>query len=141
MNFIAGSLLLLLNPENEKELQEIYIIDDQYEENIFWILVHIMKEKNWRVLFLDGTPGIYIMIKNLEKKMKEFIPEIYEHIFAIGVISFEKSKLCVVFEIIVFFGDTIAGLFLMFFSIFFHNYALQCSENSAKENSRLISLR
>lgn len=92
MNFIAGSLLLLLNPENEKELQEIYIIDDQYEENIFWILVHIMKEKNWRVLFLDGTPGIYIMIKNLEKKMKEFIPEIYEHIFAIGVISFEKSK-------------------------------------------------
>lgn len=44
-----------------------------------------MKEKNWRVLFLDGTPGIYIMISNLEKKMKEFIPEIYEHIFAIGL--------------------------------------------------------
>lgn len=67
-----------MNPENEKELHEVTIIDKEYEENIFWILVHIMDEKNWRVLFKDGTPGIYIVMNKLEEKMIKNIPEIYD---------------------------------------------------------------
>lgn len=85
MNFIAGSLLMLLNPDNEKELQEVFFIDKEYEENIFWILVHIMYEKKWRVLFKDGTPGIYVMMQKLEEKMQSNIPAIYNHIIDIGV--------------------------------------------------------
>lgn len=76
---------MLMNPENEKELLEVTIIDKEYEENIFWILVHIMDEKNWRVLFKDGTPGIYVVMKKLEDKMKDNIPKIYYHINDIGV--------------------------------------------------------
>lgn len=87
MNFIAASLLLHMNPDNEKELQEVCFIDKDYEENIFWILVHIMKEKKWRILFLDGTPGIFLMIGNLQKKMKEYIPAILNHITEIGVMK------------------------------------------------------
>lgn len=67
MNFIAGSLLMLLNPDNEKELPGVFIIDEEYEENIFWILVHIMYEKNQRDLFLDGTPGIFPRIHKLKQ--------------------------------------------------------------------------
>lgn len=74
MNFIVASLLLHLNPDNEKELEEVFFINKEYEENIFWIFVHIMKEKNWRILFLDGTPGINQMVNKLESKMKEYIP-------------------------------------------------------------------
>lgn len=62
MNFIAASLLVHLNPDNEKEIEEVEFINKEYEENIFWILVHIMNCKNWRILFLDGTPGIHIMM-------------------------------------------------------------------------------
>lgn len=80
-----------MNPDNEKELQEITIIDKEYEENIFWILVHIMDEKKWRVLFKDGTPGIYVVMRKLEEKMKENIPEIYNHIIDIGVSTILKT--------------------------------------------------
>ncbi|KAL4466571.1 hypothetical protein ABPG73_015142 [Tetrahymena malaccensis] len=87
MNFIAASLLIHLNPDNEKDL-EVEFINKEYEENTFWILVHIMKIKNWRILFLDGTPGIHQMIKILDQKMKEYIPKIYQHIADVGLESY-----------------------------------------------------
>ena len=63
MNYIVASLLINLNPENEKEIEDVYVIDNEYEERVFWILVHIMFEKNWRSLFLDGTPGVFKMVE------------------------------------------------------------------------------
>lgn len=48
MNFIVASLLIHMNPDNEKEIKDVYFISSQYEENIFWMFVHIMQEKNWR---------------------------------------------------------------------------------------------
>ncbi|EAR89881.3 rab-GTPase-TBC domain protein (macronuclear) [Tetrahymena thermophila SB210] len=87
MNFIAASLLVHLNPDNEKDL-EVEFINKEYEENTFWILVHIMHVKNWRILFLDGTPGIHQMIKTLDQKMKEYVPQIFQHIADVGLDSY-----------------------------------------------------
>ncbi|KAL4483879.1 hypothetical protein ABPG72_006254 [Tetrahymena utriculariae] len=87
MNFIAASLLVHLNPDNEKDL-EVQFINKEYEENTFWILVHIMQIKNWRILFLDETPGIHMMIKTLDQKMKEYIPQIFNHIADVGLDSY-----------------------------------------------------
>lgn len=52
MNYIAAAILLCMNPQNDGELIEsiyynldqfqIYDPDNNYEENCFWIFVHIM---------------------------------------------------------------------------------------------------
>jgi hypothetical protein len=56
MNFIVASLLIHLNPDNDKESEDYFFMDDEFESRVFWILVHIMKEKHWELLFMDGTP-------------------------------------------------------------------------------------
>ena len=62
MNFIAASLLIYLNPYNDKEFGEYDILDYEFESRVFWIFVHIMKEKRWELLFMDNTPQIYPMM-------------------------------------------------------------------------------
>ena len=69
MSFIAGNILINLDPHNDKELFEFFVIDSNYEERVFWILVHIMLEKKWRYLMLDGTPKIYPMLEKLKGKL------------------------------------------------------------------------
>jgi len=56
MNFIAASLLIYLNPDNDKEFGGYDILDYEFESRVFWIFVHIMKEKRWELLFMDNTP-------------------------------------------------------------------------------------
>jgi len=52
MNFIVAALLIHLNPENDKDITfDTEIIDTEFTERVFWILVHIMKEKNWDGFF------------------------------------------------------------------------------------------
>ncbi len=86
MNFIAGALLLYLNPENDKSLKDYNVIDTDFETRVFWIFAHILKEKNWRLLFMDGTPGIYVMIDNLKKKMSVDTHAILNHLNKLAVI-------------------------------------------------------
>ena len=42
MNYIVASILIHMNPENDKEFCDYYIIDNNYEERVFWILVYIL---------------------------------------------------------------------------------------------------
>ncbi|EGR28686.1 hypothetical protein IMG5_170380 [Ichthyophthirius multifiliis] len=85
MNFIVASLLIHMNPENEKEIKDVYIINSSYEENIFWMLVSIMQNKNLRILFVKNMEGIYGYIENLENILKCKVKEVYEHIKEIGL--------------------------------------------------------
>lgn len=63
MNYIVGTLLILMNPENDKETaKEYYFIDMHFELHVFYIFDFIMKEKNWREVFADGTPRLKVMI-------------------------------------------------------------------------------
>jgi hypothetical protein len=49
-------------------------MNNEEEENMFWVLVFIMMKKNWRELFLNGTPGIYKQVQTLEKKVESQLP-------------------------------------------------------------------
>ncbi|EGR27308.1 Rab6 GTPase activating GAPCenA, putative [Ichthyophthirius multifiliis] len=82
MNFIVISLLLNLNPQNDREVE---IIDNSFEENVFWIFVHIMLQKNWRLLFLDGTPGIFQILDKFDIKLQQELPQIRQKIIDCGL--------------------------------------------------------
>ena len=77
-----ASLLLNLCPENEEEME---IIDTEFEENVFWILVHIMYEKGWRTLFSEGTPGVFRILKKFDDTLAEELPEVKEKINGLGL--------------------------------------------------------
>lgn len=53
---------------------------ETYEERTFWMLVHLLHEKNWRIIFKYGTPKLLEMMKYFEKEMSIQAPEIYERI-------------------------------------------------------------
>ena len=55
--------------ENDKDLKEFYVMDNEFEERVFWILVHIMKKKKWNFVFMDGTPGIFPMMERLRAQL------------------------------------------------------------------------
>ena len=54
--------------------------EEDYEENVFWILVHILHEKNWRSAFREGTPKAFEMLKFFEKELSVQNPDIYQKI-------------------------------------------------------------
>ena len=59
---------------------DYYILDNDYEERVFWIFVHIMQEKNWRGLFLNQMEKLMKMINNFENKLEKSENKIYQHI-------------------------------------------------------------
>lgn len=54
-------------------------MDDSYETKVFWIFVHIMKEKNWREVFKDGTPKLLKMLDYFQKLIDHELPKLSKH--------------------------------------------------------------
>ncbi|EGR30579.1 porphobilinogen deaminase, putative [Ichthyophthirius multifiliis] len=87
MSFIVKAILMHLHPENDKEFPDIYFLDSTYERIAFWIFYYIMYEKQWRVLFLDGQPGLYEILNKFKKKMEQNLSKIHEHIIGFEVLD------------------------------------------------------
>ena len=56
-----------------------------YEETIFWILVYIMRELNWRDMYTHDYVKMRKLTSAFEFRLKENLPELYEHIQDSGV--------------------------------------------------------
>lgn len=81
MNFIVAAILIHLDPNmNSSVSEDTCIIEEQFIENSFWILVHIMKKKKIDGFFANGMPKIFQAMEKLKDKMIEEIPQIYNHI-------------------------------------------------------------
>lgn len=80
MNLIAGSLLEMLSYENDKELEEFAIIEESFEERVFWVFVGIMRWRNWEHVFEKDLSGLKEMLCKLEKLMVEYVPAVYQKI-------------------------------------------------------------
>lgn len=78
MNIIAANILVNLNPQNDKEFNDLEFITE-YEEQAFWILVFIMQCKEWRQFFLPGTPGIFTKLEKFKNILKTKLDYVYQH--------------------------------------------------------------
>lgn len=47
MNIIGGVLLRLLQIDNDKELEGHFVVEGELSERVFWVMVGVMKWKNW----------------------------------------------------------------------------------------------
>ena len=53
-------------------------MDKNYDEEVFWVFVHIMLEKGWRRVYMDGTPKLMELLQELEKRMEKELPVLYK---------------------------------------------------------------
>lgn len=52
MNFIAANLLLCCDfSENDQDLNDIEVLDCERDKTVFYLMIHIMIDKNWGTLF------------------------------------------------------------------------------------------
>lgn len=80
MNYLVGKLLIILHPENyaTSNLSYFQTYDQDYEEKVFWIFVHIASIKNWRQIYRNNFPKMHGMISVLEDRLKLKVPGVYE---------------------------------------------------------------
>ena len=52
--------------------------EDNFEEDVFWIFVHIMRDKNWRSICKPGFPKLIEMCKYLEKQIQTQVKDVYD---------------------------------------------------------------
>ncbi|OMJ88847.1 hypothetical protein SteCoe_9151 [Stentor coeruleus] len=69
MGFVAGVLLLVI----------------EEEELVFWSLVYIMYDKNWRAVYLNNTPKLNQLLTELESNIKQGLPKVYKRMCKEGV--------------------------------------------------------
>jgi len=77
MNYVVGKLLIILNPENfySSDLEYFENYEEEFEEKIFWIFLHIAETKNCRQLYKNNFPKMHEMITALSGRIKHKIPE------------------------------------------------------------------
>lgn len=61
-------------------------ININIEFNIFRILKHIMITKEWRQLFLHGTPGLFACLAKFQYKFKSKLPLLFKHLINLGIV-------------------------------------------------------
>ena len=66
-------------------LGDYKIIDHDYEENVFWILVHIMIIKKWRDVLKDETPRFFELVLKFDLLLRKNLPKIYIHFLELSV--------------------------------------------------------
>lgn len=76
MNLIGGILLRLLAIENDHELSGHAIIEEEFPERVFWVLVGVMRWKGWAELFERDLSGLQRMLSTLRRLMEEHVPRI-----------------------------------------------------------------
>ena len=62
MNLIAGMLLRLLQIENDEQMKGHAIVEEELPERVFWVLVGIMRWKNWEEVFESDLVGTRRML-------------------------------------------------------------------------------
>lgn len=79
MNFIVGKLLIIMEPDNygDSELKYFQKFEENFEEKIFWILVHINSVQNWRQVYRSNFPKMQGLIAAFESRLKLKNPEVY----------------------------------------------------------------
>lgn len=92
MNFIAGMLLIILDPNNYKDsnLSKWKLLRnklnmtgyfknyrEEFEEKAFWIFIYILCVKNFRITYKSELPKFHGMIKALDSKIKAKAPDVY----------------------------------------------------------------
>jgi hypothetical protein len=59
MNIIAANLILCCDlMANDDSLEDIEVLDSERDKTAFYLMIHIMIDKKWGTLFLDGFPGL-----------------------------------------------------------------------------------
>lgn len=56
------------------------------EEDVFDVLVYILNDLKWRELFVDQTPGLFVMLEEIKGRMEEEVPEVLEHLRMLGIV-------------------------------------------------------
>ena len=49
---------------------------DDYEKKVFWILVFINFDKNWRDIYKKGFPKMHELLKYLDMKLNKTCPKV-----------------------------------------------------------------
>lgn len=57
-----------------------------------------MYDKEWRYLFIDGTPGLFQCLAKFQFKLKKHLPQIYEHFKKLGIVKFRIYNLRLIWE-------------------------------------------
>jgi len=76
MNFLVGTLIYYMHLERTEK--DYYILDPDFESDVFWILVHIMQEKGWRDVYKDNTPKLVELLARLEDGIKRDLPRLHQ---------------------------------------------------------------
>lgn len=79
MNFLVATLLYHTHLETIET--DYCVIDNEFESDVFWVFVYIMKVKEWRLVYKDDTPKLVELLFELEKRMKEKTPKVHERLF------------------------------------------------------------
>ncbi|CAD8092514.1 unnamed protein product [Paramecium sonneborni] len=77
MNFIVAALIYL---------------DFNNDEAIFEILRTIIMDKDWRQVYINGTPGLFMVMAKFNFKFKKRMPQLYQHFLRFGI---EDLSMCV----------------------------------------------
>lgn len=82
MNYIVGKLLIILDPDNYRgsELDYFKTYEQDYEEKVFWLFIHITYVKNWRQVFRSNFPKMHGLISTLDARLKAKAPEVHNAI-------------------------------------------------------------
>jgi len=75
MNFLAATLLHHM--DLEKIEKDYNVVESNYESEVFWVLVHIMMEKGWRHVYMDGTPKLLELLRGLESRLERELPKLH----------------------------------------------------------------
>ena len=80
MNVIAANVLICYDMlHNDKELQDIEIIDHKRDENVLKILHYIMYKQRWRLVFLNDFNGLNLIMQKFDSNLKARLPDLYQH--------------------------------------------------------------
>lgn len=63
----------------------VILLQTMDEEVTFWILYHIMYEKNWRQICKDGTPKLMEIIDEVKTKICDKSRRLYKHFLKHGI--------------------------------------------------------
>ncbi|CAD8186251.1 unnamed protein product [Paramecium octaurelia] len=89
LNIIVANLLVCYDLSvNDQQLNDFEVMDEERDETVFFIFLYIMKDQNWRVVFLEGFEGLRLKIDVLEQMMKKKIPELHKHFYDEGITDF-----------------------------------------------------
>ncbi|CAD8092510.1 unnamed protein product [Paramecium sonneborni] len=88
LNIIVANLLVCYDLSvNDSQLNDFEIIDKDRDETVFFIFLYIMKDRNWRTVFLEGFKGLRLKIDVLEQMIKKKIPELHKHFYDEGIVK------------------------------------------------------